>query len=122
MLKFLAGSVLAITAFGGLAMQAAPAAAMPMIDRTPALVAQEASPLVAPEQVRWVCGPYRCFHRPNFYGPRFYHPYWHRAYWPAHYWHRPYWHRPYWHHHYWHRPFWHHWHRGYGWHHHHWHR
>lgn len=35
------------------------------------------------EQVRWVCGPYRCWWRPNFYpgpygfyggGPRFYGP------------------------------------------------
>jgi hypothetical protein len=43
------------------------------------------------EQVRWVCGPYRCWWRPNYYGgygaysyyPRHrYHRYWrHRHYW-----------------------------------------
>lgn len=38
------------------------------------------------EQVRWVCGPYRCWWRPNYYrsygfyaGPRFgWEPRWHR--------------------------------------------
>lgn len=44
------------------------------------------------EQVRWVCGPYRCWWRPNyyraygFYGPRFYGGGW------RHGWHRG-WHR-----------------------------
>ena len=39
------------------------------------------------EQVRWVCGPYRCWWRPNYY--RGYYGY---AYYPRrHYWHRRYW-------------------------------
>ena len=25
-------------------------------------------PATGVEQVRWVCGPYRCFWRPNYYG------------------------------------------------------
>jgi hypothetical protein len=37
------------------------------------------------QQARWVCGPYRCWWRPNYYGyygPRPYHYGWHR------HWHR----------------------------------
>jgi hypothetical protein len=43
------------------------------------------------QEVRWVCGPYRCWWRPNYYGyygyayaPRPYyraHRYWRRHYW-----------------------------------------
>jgi hypothetical protein len=48
------------------------------------------------EQVRWVCGPYRCWWRPNYYGgyysygyyPR-HHYYWRHRYWRHH--HRYYW-------------------------------
>ena len=43
------------------------------------------------QDVRWVCGPYRCWWQPNYYGyygygyaPR---PY----YWRHRYWRRPYW-------------------------------
>jgi hypothetical protein len=47
------------------------------------------------EQVRWVCGPYRCWWRPNYYGG-YYGAY---AYYPHHrYWRHRYWRR---HHHYW---------------------
>ena len=66
-----------------------PAAAMPIIDlhaQTPAAV----------DQVRWVCGPYRCWWRPNYWapgpyafyaGPRFYARPWGWRRWHRwHYW------------------------------------
>jgi hypothetical protein len=38
-----------------------------MVDINPAVVAHsEAASGV--QQTRWVCGPYRCFWRPNYYG------------------------------------------------------
>ena len=62
-------------------MAAVPAAAMPIANL----------PAAAPghvENVRWVCGPYRCWWRPNYYayGPRFYAA--PRAYWGPRYRHR----------------------------------
>ena len=51
--------------------------AMPALDHGLANATQAAQP----EQVRWVCGPYRCWWRPGpYWGPR---PYWG--------WRRPYW-------------------------------
>ena len=46
------------------------------------------------EQVRWVCGPYRCWWRPNYYGGYYgayaYYP--HHRHWRHRYWrHRHYW-------------------------------
>jgi hypothetical protein len=60
---------------------------------------------MATEQVRWVCGPYRCFWRPNYWG--YYRPYrpwgYYRPYRPWRYgFYRPYrrwgwgWRRRYW--------------------------
>jgi hypothetical protein len=48
-------------------MLAVPASAMP-VDNLAGAMSGNA------EQVRWVCGPVRCWWRPNFYGygPRFY--------------------------------------------------
>jgi len=43
------------------------------------------------EQVRWVCGPYRCWWRPNYYGG-----YGAYAYYPRHRYHRYWRHRHYW--------------------------
>lgn len=52
----------------------------------------QAQPAAKVEQVRWVCGPYRCWWRPNFWhpgsfayyaGPRFY-----ARPWGWHHWHR----------------------------------
>ena len=50
------------------------ASAMPLAPLQPAAQAAQ----VGPENVAWVCGPYRCFWRPGyaygyrpFYGPRF---------------------------------------------------
>jgi hypothetical protein len=85
---------------GGLALGAGQACAMPTFDHALTTTPQAAQP----EQVRWVCGPWRCFWRPNyfyrpfaFYGPR---PYWRpRPYWGFY---RPY--RPWgwgWRHRYW---------------------
>jgi hypothetical protein len=52
------------------------------------------APSVAPaahiDQVRWVCGPRRCWWRP---GPRVWHP---RPYWRGHGWRDRRWHRRHW--------------------------
>jgi hypothetical protein len=100
---------------GSVALGVGQASAMPALDHAVIKTAQAAQP----EQVRWVCGPWRCFWRPNyfyrplaFYAPR---PYWRpRPYWGFYRpWHRHYWgfYRP-WHRHYWgfYRP----WHRRWG--------
>jgi len=52
------------------------------------------------QDVRWVCGPYRCWCRPG--------PYWHGPYWgwQRHYWGGWGWHHWGWRHHYWHRHYW----------------
>jgi len=96
-MKLIAARVLlaAGLAIGGAAtLSATPAAAFPAIDAGPAAAA--AAPV---EHVRWVCGPYRCWHRPNHYWarPRPLYGYgpgwgWRRHYHHPHYW-RP---RPYW--------------------------
>jgi len=48
-------------------MLAVPASAMP-VDNLAGAMSGNA------EQVRWVCGPVRCWWRPNYYGYRFYGP------------------------------------------------
>jgi hypothetical protein len=49
-------------------MAALPAAAMPVDN-----IARASQANANIDQVRWVCGPYRCWWRPNYYyGPRFY--------------------------------------------------
>jgi hypothetical protein len=71
MLSFSKGAVVAALALGSLAVQSVGASAMPMVDVNPAIVAHsEAASGV--QQTRWVCGPYRCFWRPNYYGYGFY--------------------------------------------------
>ena len=68
-----AGALLA----GTMALGAEQASAMPALDHGLA----NASQATQTEQVRWVCGPYRCWWRPGpYWGPR---PYWG--------WRRPYW-------------------------------
>jgi O-acetyl-ADP-ribose deacetylase (regulator of RNase III) len=62
------------------------AAAMPLAGLDPAVVRDAQTAQTAQiDQVRWVCGPYRCFWRPNYYvyggwgGPRWgYHGPWRR--------------------------------------------
>src|SRR3954451_11600059 len=69
---------------GSVALGVGQASAMPAFDHAVIKTTQAAQP----EQVRWVCGPWRCFWRPNyfyrplaFYAPR---PYWRpRPYWGA---------------------------------------
>jgi hypothetical protein len=68
----IAGALLA----GTMAYSAGQASAMPALDHGLATTAQGAQV----EQVFWVCGPWGCRWRPNYWGPR---PYWG--------WRRPYW-------------------------------
>jgi hypothetical protein len=63
-------SVLAATAIAMTAMIGG-AAAMPASN-----LDNSSRGVSATQDVRWVCGPFRCWWRPNFYafyGPRFYH-------------------------------------------------
>lgn len=66
------------------------ASAMPLLDAEVATAADVASANV--NNVRWVCGPYRCWWRPNYY-----YGYYRGYYRPRPYgWYRPYgWRRPY---------------------------
>jgi hypothetical protein len=43
-----------------------PAAALPLAGVEHAV--RDGQPAVRIEQARWVCGPYRCFWRPNYWG------------------------------------------------------
>jgi hypothetical protein len=69
-------AAIGVAALCGVALQSGTAAAMPISG-----LANAASETAAGlEQVRWVCGPFRCWWRPNYYpyygayawGPRFY--------------------------------------------------
>ncbi|WP_131114156.1 hypothetical protein [Lichenihabitans psoromatis] len=107
MFKLSKGAVLATLALGGLAAQTIGASAMPMVDLNPAAVAHSGE-VSGVQETRWVCGPYRCFWRPNYgyYGPR-------PVYGPRPFYGHPYgWHRPWgyggYHHYGWHRR-WHRW-------------
>ena len=89
------------------------ASAAPMLDPGVARAADTAPAGV--ENARWVCGPWRCWWRPNYY----YAPYYYR---PWGYYHRPWgygWHRGYGWHGGWHRGWHGGWHHGWhgGWHH-----
>ena len=67
-------ALLALVSFGAITAIAPAASAMPLAPLT--LQSRNV------ENVRWVCGPFRCFWRPNYYGaygfygggPRFYGP------------------------------------------------
>ncbi len=73
-------TLIAAAALSSAAMLATPASAMPTDN-----LAKAASTNI--EQVRWVCGPFRCWWRPNYWGPGygaygFYRPFWrHRWGW-----------------------------------------
>jgi hypothetical protein len=68
-------AIAGIVALGGVALASATASAA-----MPYGLASAAKPDLASsiDQVRWVCGPFRCWWRPNYYGaygyggPRFY--------------------------------------------------
>ncbi len=67
-MKYLKHSLVAATALGGVALWAGGASAMP--NGLPSAAAAAPSNV---ENVRWVCGPYRCWWQPGpggFYGPR----------------------------------------------------
>ncbi|HEY6024047.1 MAG TPA: hypothetical protein VIV34_07690 [Pseudolabrys sp.] len=76
--KFVLGTAALCGTLIGTAASAAPIAPVPAINNANV------------EQVRWVCGPYRCWWRPNYYygGPYAYYPR-HRWYWRHH--HRHHW-------------------------------
>ena len=67
----------------GLALPAAStsAAALPL-PGLDAAVLRDGQGAAQVEQARWVCGPYRCFWRPNYWGgPGWGGPYWRRPGW-----------------------------------------
>jgi len=73
-LKF---ALVGLLALGGAALSTGAASAMPIGLATNTDIASNV------EQARWVCGPYRCWWRPNVYGaygyyggPGFYRPGW----------------------------------------------
>ncbi|MFY9628567.1 MAG: hypothetical protein WAK03_10530 [Methylocystis sp.] len=51
---------------GALTLSGGGASAMPALDRS---VSDVAGATANVEQARWVCGPYRCWWRPNYYRP-----------------------------------------------------
>jgi len=98
---------LALAVLAGSAAMAGQASAMP----ANGLVAATKEIGGTVEQVRYVCGPYRCWWRPGpYWGHRYYAyygggPYWHRPWgwggWGWGGWHRWGWHRWGWHRHWW---------------------
>jgi hypothetical protein len=68
-------AAVAVAAVLGLGAMSINASAMPVNGLT-SVPAQSASSGL--QEVRWVCGPYRCWWRPGpaYWGPR---PYWHRG-------------------------------------------
>ncbi len=76
---------------GALTLGASGASAMPSLDRGVRDITSATSNV---ENVRWVCGPYRCWWRPNYYRPYGVYGggyYGHRRYWGYRGWHRRYW-------------------------------
>ena len=49
-----------------------------MTNTMPVGLAKSADPVGRVEQTRWVCGPFRCWWRPDYYG---YYGYRHRPWW-----------------------------------------
>ena len=85
MRKTLRVSIIALSGLVGSVLLAANANAMP----TSGLAAPTHQVATGIQDVRWVCGPFRCWWRPG--------PYWYRPYWGFHPgWHRWAWHRRAW--------------------------
>jgi hypothetical protein len=100
-----AKAALVAAAFLSLSMVGSAAAAVPVSN-----LSNVAKASAGIQDARWVCGPFRCFWRPNVFIHRplygFYRPhrvwhrplFWHRPlygfYRPYRVWHRPVWHRP----------------------------
>jgi hypothetical protein len=57
-------NVAAALVAGGVALGASQVSATPAFDHALSTTTQAAQP----EQVRWVCGPWRCRWRPNYWG------------------------------------------------------
>lgn len=68
---------LAMTALAGATLIFAPGANA-MTNTMPAGLAKSADAIGQVEQARWVCGPFRCWWRPNYYGYYGYYGYRHR--------------------------------------------
>lgn len=71
-------TAMAALALGGAVLASAPVSAMPV-----GALAETAAATSGIENVRWVCGPFRCWWQPNhpYYGayawsPRYVRPYW----------------------------------------------
>jgi hypothetical protein len=80
-------SGLALAAVLGTGLAIGQASAMPASAIAPA--ATQAAATNSVQDVRYVCGPYRCWRTPGpFYGRRYYNYYGPRPYWR---WHRHYW-------------------------------
>ena len=81
-------SGLALAAVIGAGLASGPASAMPANGLASA--ANQAAVSNGVQDVRYVCGAYRCWWRPGgyYYGPRYYNHVGPRHYW---YWHRRYW-------------------------------
>jgi hypothetical protein len=69
--------IIGAAAIGGVVL-ATSATAMPVAPLE-SLAQQSAA---APQEVRWVCGPFRCWWRPNWYGSYGYYGYGRRFYGP----------------------------------------
>jgi hypothetical protein len=72
---------LAMTTLGG-AMLTFASGANAMTNTMPAGLAKSADQVGHVEQARWVCGPFRCWWRPNYYG--YYGYYGYRPWWRGH--------------------------------------
>jgi hypothetical protein len=91
-------TTLVLAAVLGSSLVIGEASAMP-VDR---LVSATKQIVDGVQDVRWVCGPYRCWGRPGpylirpYWGLRYYGWGWHRRWWrPGPYWGGPYWGPPY---------------------------
>ncbi len=58
-------AALAAVVLGGSALAAGSASAMPVGVDPAVATGSDVAPLA--QQARWVCGPYRCFWRPNYF-------------------------------------------------------
>jgi hypothetical protein len=74
---------LVMTALAGATLTFA-SGANAMANTMPAGLAKSADQVGQVEQVRWVCGPFRCWWRPNYYGYYGYYGYRHRPWWRWH--------------------------------------
>ena len=77
MIKSLKITLAAAAAMGGVALSGASASAMPVVGSAVAPAAEVHGNV---QDVRLVCGPFRCFYRPGFYGYYGYRPFYGRRF------------------------------------------